>query len=134
MERLNKIFADWSKDDKKTELASEKVELSVLADIKKYTDAYKKYYSELQGLQNRGNRLKKELSETISAIYKWGELGDSMGSDMANMLVDFDKKAKDLGIDAKNSKEYVEGQKSFRKYQEAERLAKNIAEDFSKIR
>ena len=29
MERLNKIFAEWAKDDKKTELASEKVELTV---------------------------------------------------------------------------------------------------------
>ena len=28
MERLNKIFAEWAKDDKKTELKSEKVELA----------------------------------------------------------------------------------------------------------
>ncbi len=35
MERLNKIFANWAKDDKKTELASEKVELGLIDDIKK---------------------------------------------------------------------------------------------------
>ena len=33
MERLNKIFADWAKEDKKTELASQKVELGIIDDI-----------------------------------------------------------------------------------------------------
>ena len=32
MERLNKIFAEWAKHDKRTELKSEKVELTVLVD------------------------------------------------------------------------------------------------------
>ena len=35
MERLNKIFADWAKEDKKTELASEKVELGLVDDLNK---------------------------------------------------------------------------------------------------
>ena len=35
MERLNKIFADWAKEDKKTELASEKVELGLIDDLDK---------------------------------------------------------------------------------------------------
>lgn len=35
MERLNKIFAEWAKEDKKTELASEKVELGLVDDLNK---------------------------------------------------------------------------------------------------
>ena len=35
MERLNKIFADWAKQDKRTELASEKVELGLVDDLNK---------------------------------------------------------------------------------------------------
>ena len=35
MERLNKIFADWAKEDKKTELASEKIELGLVDDLNK---------------------------------------------------------------------------------------------------
>ena len=57
-----------------------------------------------------------------------------MASDMARMLDNFEKKAKDLGINAKESKDYVEGQKSFKKYAEAERFANKMAKDFSKVR
>ena len=126
----NRLFSK----EEKTELETHKVELAIIDDIKKYSNGYKKYYSELEGLQNRGERLKKELNETISAIYKWGELGDSMASDMARMLDNFEKKAKDLGINAKESKDYVEGQKSFKKYAEAERFANKMAKEFSKVR
>ena len=35
MERLNKIFAEWAKEDKKTELASQKVELGLVDDLNK---------------------------------------------------------------------------------------------------
>ena len=35
MERLNKIFAEWAKQDKKTELASQKVELGLVDDLDK---------------------------------------------------------------------------------------------------
>jgi len=39
MERLNKIFAEWAKQDKKTELASEKVELGLIDDLNKALDS-----------------------------------------------------------------------------------------------
>jgi hypothetical protein len=35
MERLNKIFAEWAKQDKQTELASQKVELGLVDDLNK---------------------------------------------------------------------------------------------------
>tara|TARA_R110001632_G_scaffold190449_3_gene311058 strand:- start:858 stop:1379 length:522 start_codon:yes stop_codon:yes gene_type:complete len=35
MERLNRIFAEWAKEDKKTELASQKVELGLVDDLNK---------------------------------------------------------------------------------------------------
>ena len=39
MERLNKIFAEWAKQDKKTELASEKIELGLIDDLNKALDS-----------------------------------------------------------------------------------------------
>ena len=39
MERLNKIFAEWAKQDKKTELASQKVELGLIDDLNKALDS-----------------------------------------------------------------------------------------------
>jgi len=39
MERLNKIFAEWAKQDKKTELASQRVELGLIDDLNKALDS-----------------------------------------------------------------------------------------------
>ena len=33
MERLNRIFAEWAKDEKRTELASQKIELGLVEDL-----------------------------------------------------------------------------------------------------
>jgi hypothetical protein len=59
---------------------------------------------------------RKELSDTISAIRKWSDLGNSMADDMASDLVAFERQAKELGIDAKASKDYVEAEKAFKTY------------------
>lgn len=118
----------------KTELAEVKVDLALVDDIKAYTNGYAKFFTELQGLQKRGDRLKAELNDTISAIYKWGELGKSMADDMASLLVEFEKQAKALGIDAKSSKEFTEGENKFKAYAEAEKAAQRLATSYIKIR
>ena len=114
----------------KTELASHEVKLALLDNIKSYTNALKKYTDEGSGLQQLGERQKKELSETISAIRKFSDLGNSMADDMANDLVAFERQAKELGIDAKTSKDFVEGEKAFKVYasfaQAMTRLADNL--------
>jgi len=118
----------------KTELAKHEVQLGLLEDIKAYSTGYAKYTSELEGLKNRGDRLKKELNDTISAIYKWGALGSSMSDDMVKLLSNFEKQAKDLGIDPKTSAVYVNGSKTFVEYAKGEDRAKAIANDYIKIR
>jgi hypothetical protein len=118
----------------KTELAKHEVELGSIEDIKAYSTGYAKYTSELEGLKKRGDRLKTELNDTISAIYKWGVLGESMSNDMVALLSNFEKQAKDLGIDPKVSAVYVNGVKTFGEYAKAEDRAKAIANDYIKIR
>lgn len=49
MERLNKIFAEWAKQENKTELASQKVELGIIDDLKKDIQNAK---NELKGAEN----------------------------------------------------------------------------------
>ena len=100
----------------KTELATQKVELALLDNLKSYTNGLKKYTDEGLGLQKLGERQKKELSDTISALRKWGQLGNSMADDMASDLVAFERQAKELGIDANSSKDYVEANKAFKTY------------------
>jgi hypothetical protein len=100
----------------KVELESQKVELALLDNLKSYTNGLKKYTDEGTGLQKLGERQKKELSDTISALRKWSDLGNSMADDMASDLVAFERQAKELGIDAKASKDYVEAEKAFKTY------------------
>ena len=106
---FNKLF-------KKEELASQKVELALLDNLKSYTNGLKKYTDEGSGLQKLGEKQKSELTMTISAIRKWSDLGNSMADDMASDLVAFERQAKELGIDAKSSKDYVEAEKAFKTY------------------
>ena len=82
----------------------------------------------------RGDKLKAELNNTIGDIYKWGNLGSSMADDMVKLLSNFEKQAKDLGIDPKASAVYVNGSKTFVEYAKGEDRAKAIANDYIKIR
>ena len=104
----NKLF--------KEDLASQKVELALLDTLKSYTNGLKKYMDEGKGLQMLGERQKKELNDTITAVRKWSDLGNSMADDMARDLVAFERQAKELGIDPNASKDYVEANKSFKTY------------------
>ena len=84
MERLNRIFAEWAKAEKRTELASERVELNVVEDTMKKAA---KIGGKILGLESDilsiANNIKK-----LSSDY----------SQYINQMKDFEKKAKDLGI------------------------------------
>jgi len=87
MERLNKIFAEWAKEDKRTELKSEKVELARKApsvekdfqklDVKlqkaedkidKAFTTYKKNWAEFQSSIKEVAQDRKELEGDIAEI------------------------------------------------------------------
>jgi hypothetical protein len=57
-----------------------------------------------------------------------------MADDMVALLNNFEKQAKDLGIDPKASADYVNGRKKFVDYAKAEDTAKAIANSYIKIR
>ena len=114
------------------ELKEEKVELAVIDDIKAYNNGYSKLFSELQGLQKRGDRLKTELNETVQAIYKMGNLSEDMANDMVKLLNNFEQKAKELGINPKENKDFIEGEKKFKAYMETYNAAYRLAENYKK--
>jgi len=118
----------------KVELGTHEVELALIDDIKSYSNGYAKYIKELDGLRERADRLKIELNDTISAIYKWGTLGSSMADDMVALLNQFEKQAKELGVDPKTSPIYAEGRKKFVDYAKAEDTAKALTNNYIKIR
>ena len=115
-------------------LASQKVELGLLEDIKGFSTGYAKYTAQILELKKRGDKLKTELNNTIGDIYEWGNLGKFMADNMVKLLSNFEKQAKDLGIDPKTSDVYVNGNKTFVEYAKGEDRAKAIANDYIKIR
>ena len=64
MERLNKIFAEWAKEDKKTELASEKVELGLVDDLDKNATQANDILKQLDPLVKEITNTKKLISKT----------------------------------------------------------------------
>jgi hypothetical protein len=133
MNLKKEIFERISAIEKVELSETKKVELALIDDIKSYTVGLKKYTDEGDGLKKLGERQQKEFLDTISAIRKWSDLGNSMANDMANYLVNFERQAKDLGIDPKNSKEYVEGDKAFKAYSEYAQAMTRLADKLKKI-
>ena len=131
---MNTLQTIYNKLEDKTELAKHQVELYLLEDIKAFSTGYAKYTASLLELKKKGDKLKTELNNTIGDIYEWGNLGSSMADNMVKLLSNFEKQAKDLGIDPKASDIYVNGSKTFVEYAKAEDRAKVIANDYIKIR
>jgi len=113
MERLNKIFAEWAKDDKKTELKSEKIELSLVDDAK---TVVKKANVEFDKLDKAENNYQSSISkfEKIRDVFLEAD-AQTLGSknrlkqiiaEMDKIKNQFVKTGKDLGIDYKQIAEY----------------------------
>ena len=116
----------------KVELKSEKVELGLLDDLNKYSKGYDKYYNEGLGLEKKAERIKKELKELVSALYKWDELGDSIANDIVRDLSKADKVADELGVKAEQIKEYKDAQNTFKKFAKAAKRFRDTAKKLDK--
>jgi hypothetical protein len=116
----------------KTELKTEKVELGLVDNLKKYSQGLSKYKNEGDGLLKRGNRLLSELKETQAAIYKWSDVGESIANDMSSELVKVEKAAKELGVDPNSIKELVKANKSFKEYAKLEQKYQKAAKELIK--
>ena len=110
--QLNKVFSKLAKEDKKTELASEKVELNIVEDtIKKAAKIGGKILNLESDILSKANDIKK-----LSADY----------TQYINQFKDFEKKAKDLGID-NVAKEASESAKHYEdKIKRADKMLNNV--------
>ncbi len=109
MERLNKIFAIWAKDDKKTELASEKVELA-LADnyekaVKKYSQEYSNFAKQVDSAFVAIREIEKAIRQAKSNTGQLAKIAQTLRKLDDNVVTESDKvikkiksAEKDLGI------------------------------------
>ena len=111
MERLNKIFAEWAKDDKKTELASEKVELGIIDDI---ASLKKETLKDLANANKADAAVKKAVSTVNDQSQFWlnnKKFAANLEKRANGLMNKYEKAAKELGLDVKNSpaaKEFYE--------------------------
>ena len=99
MERLNKIFADWAKEDKKTELASEKVELASTKDLDR---KLKQLFAQQKKLDKINPAIEKLIEDQKSAK----NMLDVFVRESESILSEFDKQAKDLGLSPDGVSQY----------------------------
>ena len=107
MERLNKIFAEWAKEDK-TELASEKIELGLVQDIQKTIDNAKQKIKDVAAAQKRYDAALKEVESAESKALDVREEGVDVFQRGGAIREDAMDAAKDLGLDAKGIKGFGE--------------------------
>ena len=92
MERLNRIFAEWAKDEKRTELASEKIELNAVKDFdSSFNKFYKTYDMDVLNLavKNAIDKLRKNYQDSAGSL-----------SIVDKNYQELRKAAMDLGVDA----------------------------------
>ena len=106
--------------------------MGIADDLKKYTKGFDKYKNEGDGLVKRSERLLSELKETQSAIYKWSDVGESISKDIISDMNKFEKAAKEIGVDPKSVKEYVQADKTFTDFAKLEREYQKIAKGLIK--
>ena len=135
MNTMKSVFsklADLQQEDK-TELAKHEVELAIVDDLKKYTQGFAKYENEGVGLKNRGERLQSELRDVRSALSKWSQVGESLSKDLLNDLSKFEKAAKELGLNPKENKEYLNAEQTYKSLVELSKAWLRVRDNLGQI-
>lgn len=117
----------------RTDLAKHEVELALIDDLKKYTQGFAKYENEGVGLKNRGERLQGELRDVRSALSKWSQVGESLSKDLLNDLSKFEKAAKELGLNPKENKEYLNAEQTYKSLVELSKAWLRVRDNLGQI-
>jgi len=124
MERLNKIFADWAKEDK-TELKSEKVQLGLIDDIKKdLSNAEKDIKSFIKD--------REQIIKFTDKAIKNGNAYVTAALKLNDNLQNFEKAAKDLGLNANDQTEFKNAKSFLNKYDVG--ATKSIISEYKSLR
>jgi len=110
--QLNKIFSKLAKEEK-TELASEKVELNVSSDsiaiaknIDKEISSFGKEVNKAEKFFVELKKMQEQESKIVSSLDKKEDNASKLYNSAIKQMALFEKMAKDLGINANESKAY----------------------------
>jgi len=122
--QLNKVFSKLAKEDKKTKLASEKVELGAIQDLDKLNSKIEKSIKEFNkaiGATKKAIDKAKAAEQKMfdNAENEWEKVDkvfvtyDQYDSEYKKLVQQIAKMAKDLGLDVKNVKQLQSAKKLF---------------------
>ena len=107
MNILKNVVNKIAEGDKKTELASEKIELAGLKDMQQQLKEVTKNYRILVTTE-------KEFTESAKKLRSFGEIVEEQGKRLKELSLDLEKKVKDLGLDVPNEvNEYIKRSNDF---------------------
>lgn len=109
--------------------STQKVDLNITNDLRKYPKGFSKYESEGEGLINLKNRLTQELKDVKQALSKWSDVGESILNDIQSDLNRFGKIAKELGFNPEIQIDYSNAEDSLVKYADARKRFDKEAKD-----
>ena len=101
--QLNKVFSKLAKEDKKTELKSEKVELAGLKDMLKQ-------FKEVQKNASNLLTIRKEFVDKANQLRSFGEIVQEQGERLRELSLDLEKRVKDLGLDTPKEVDFYNNQ------------------------
>lgn len=104
--QLNKVFSKLAKEDKKTELKSEKVELALADDIAKALKASEDVLDGSERSVNFAEKVAKDRNALLKDLPKLLKESNSVFDKGAKFLSNAEKAAKDLGLNTKDIKNY----------------------------
>lgn len=126
MERLNKIFAEWAKQEKKTELKSEKVELAIIDDLKKLSEVSKRANNTIDSEAKQVKKLQNQIRTALANVTaSKNALKDILG-DAKGDINRFESMAKDLGIKPQESKDYNNAKKAIQDIESSIKQAEQV--------
>ena len=130
--QLNKVFSKLAKEENKTELASEKVELALADDLKKYVEVATRANKNIDSEAKSVKKLQSEIRTALAKVNATKNALKDISSDAKNDISKFEKMAKDLGINADKSKEYVAAKKSIKDIADSLKKAEQVYKDGQK--
>ena len=130
--QMNKVFSKLAKEDKITKLASEKVELAIIDDLKKYAEVATRANKSIDSEAKSVKKLQNEIRSVLAKVNASKEALKDISSDAKNDISKFEKMAKDLGIKPEQSKEYNAAKKSIKDIAESLKKAEQVYKDGQK--
>lgn len=108
MNTLKAVLKHLNKEEN-VELSSKVIELALIDDLKKYPSYFNKWESAVKSEKSKLDSIRKELFDLF-------EISNSFINDLMNDLGKYERAAKELGVNPKDNKTYVQADEIFKKF------------------